>query len=139
MDKNNLPDLLVAQEGYSVGDVNPSFVRGEVFVFFNQSTTLIDSCTVIIDPYTQAIQIPIAAYGQYNLSLDFSNVPGQTFNSPRSPGKAAAMAIQPLTSTIWELIFRDFIMLEISTLTMLCGCREPIFGNSNNKQPRISL
>lgn len=69
----------MAQEGYSVGDVNPKFVRGEVFVFFNQSTTLIDSCTVIVDPYTQAIQIPIAAYGQYNLSLDFSNVPGASF------------------------------------------------------------
>lgn len=75
-DRDNRPDLLVAQAGYQVGDNLPTFVRGEVFVFFNKSSALMDSCAAFINPYTLSLQIPIAAYGPYNLSLDFDYVPG---------------------------------------------------------------
>ncbi|MBI5591323.1 MAG: VCBS repeat-containing protein [Deltaproteobacteria bacterium] len=75
-DRDNLPDLLVAEEGYQVGDVKPTFVQGGLYVYFNNSPTLSDSCAAILNANTLSLQIPIAAYGPYNFSLDFDYVPG---------------------------------------------------------------
>lgn len=75
-DRDNLSDLLVAEEGYQVGDVKPTFVQGGLYVYINKSSILSDSCAASLNPNTLSLHIPIAVYGPYNFSVDFDYVPG---------------------------------------------------------------